>query len=80
MQCLLPRQILKALPQTVRGMGMVFGAHQSELHVMPFPAEEWERGRWADRLGFVVVVSLYAPLVVAEEFVLVSIICPRNSI
>lgn len=47
---------------------------------MPFPEEEWERGRWADRLGFVVVVSLYTSPVVAEEFVLVSIICSRNPI
>lgn len=64
------RQILRKLPKTLRSMGLAFGAHRSRFLSKPFPKEEWERLREADKLGFAVVVSLHHSLVRTLKLVL----------
>lgn len=50
--------MFEKLPKTVRGMGLAFGAHEARLQSQAYPQLEWQRGRLADKLGFIVVVRL----------------------
>lgn len=52
-------QILRQLPKTVRSVGTVYGAHRPSLQSQPYPKGEWKRGRLAEKLGFIVVVSFH---------------------
>lgn len=51
-------QILSALPHTVRGVGLAFGAHEPRLRHQEHQ-DQRNRRRLGDQLGFLVVVSLF---------------------